>query len=61
MENLTEKQIDELARIKRNEQQREWHNRKENRGKRAEYQKNYFRKLALEELAAKGMEVKVNE
>ena len=48
--NLTDKEIDELARQKRNEYQREWHNRPENKGKRKEYQKRHFRNLAIKEL-----------
>lgn len=48
--NLTDEQIDELARQKKNEYQREWHNREENKGKRMEYQKRHYRNLVIKDL-----------
>lgn len=47
---LTDIEILELAKQKKNEYQREWNNRKENRGKNAEYQRNYWIRKAKEEL-----------
>lgn len=48
--NLTDEQIDELARQKKNEYQREWHNREENKDKRMEYQKRHYRNLVIKDL-----------
>ena len=48
MNNLTDKEIQELAREKQREYQREW--RKKNPDKVKEYNKRYWRKKALEML-----------
>ncbi len=48
MNNLTDKQLEELAKEKQREYQRKW--REENPDKVREYNKRYWRRKALEEL-----------
>lgn len=49
---ISEKEIEELARIKRNEYQKRW--REENKDKVREYQRNYWERQALKEIKAEG-------
>lgn len=48
MDNLTDKELQELARQKKNEYQRNW--RKKNPEAQKKYQDRYWRKRALEDL-----------
>lgn len=52
MKNISEKELKELARQKKNEYQKQWYEEKKAQGidKQKEYQDRYWRNKALEEL-----------
>lgn len=59
MNNMTEKDIKEMARKKKNEYQRKW--RKNNPEKVREHQNNYWERLALKEMEGKAIEKGIGE